>query len=70
MARNYDLLPKGAHVIDPKNGIDAVRDLAIAGGKIAAIAPQMNADDAGKIVFDIKGAGVPWRKGKLKYPEK
>ena len=39
----YDILLKGGHVIDAKNAIDAVRDVAIAGGKIAAIAPQIPA---------------------------
>ena len=29
----YDLLIKGGHVIDPKNGIDAVRDVAIKGAR-------------------------------------
>src|SRR6516225_7766272 len=33
----YDLLLKGGHVIDAKNGISAVRDVAIAQGKIAAV---------------------------------
>jgi dihydroorotase len=28
----YDLLLKGGHVIDPKNGIDGPMDVAIAGG--------------------------------------
>ena len=30
----YDVLVKGGHVIDPKNGIDAVMDVAIKQGKI------------------------------------
>ena len=34
----YDLLLRGGHVIDPRNGISAVRDVAIAGGKVAAVA--------------------------------
>src|SRR6266545_6243036 len=33
----YDLLVKGAHVIDPKNGISAVRDVAIRDGRIARV---------------------------------
>jgi dihydroorotase len=33
----YDLLLKGGHVIDGKNGISAVRDVAISQGKIAAV---------------------------------
>jgi dihydroorotase len=34
----YDLLLKGAHVIDPKNKLNAVRDVAIRDGSIAAVA--------------------------------
>ena len=34
----YDLLLKGGHVIDAKNRIDGVRDVAIAGGRIALVA--------------------------------
>ena len=33
----YDVLLRGGHVIDPRNGIDAVMDVAVAGGKIAAV---------------------------------
>jgi dihydroorotase len=33
-AATYDLIIKGGRVIDPASGLDAVRDLAIAGGKI------------------------------------
>src|SRR5260370_32413072 len=46
----YDLLLQGGHVIDPKNKIDAVRDVAIRSGKIAAIAPQIPVSQARKIV--------------------
>src|SRR4051812_15507297 len=46
----YDLLLKGGHVIDARNGISAVRDVAIAGGKIAAVAPSIDAADAFKTV--------------------
>lgn len=35
---DYDLLLKGAHVIDPKNRINAVRDVAIRNGVIAEVA--------------------------------
>ena len=34
----YDLLLKGGHVIDPKNRISAVRDVAVHQGKVAAVA--------------------------------
>ena len=46
----YDLLLKGGHVIDAKNGIDAIRDVAIAAGKIAAVAENIPADQARKVV--------------------
>src|SRR5574341_2648256 len=38
----YDLVLKGGHVIDPKNNVDAVRDVAIRGGRIAAVAPNLS----------------------------
>ena len=50
----YDLLLKGGHVIDPKNGIDAVRDVAVAGGKIAAVGKDLAAGDARKVI-DVRG---------------
>jgi dihydroorotase len=46
----YDLLIKGGHVIDPKNGIDAVRDVAIKDGKIAAVSADIPAAQAAKVV--------------------
>lgn len=36
-AQNYDLILRGGHVIDPANGINGVMDVAVAGGKIAAV---------------------------------
>lgn len=52
--QKYDLLLKGGHVIDPKNKISAVRDVAIADGKVFAIATNINAADAFKVV-DVSG---------------
>jgi dihydroorotase len=46
----YDLLLKGGHVIDAKNNISAVRDVAITQGKIAAIAENIPASDARKTI--------------------
>jgi dihydroorotase len=46
----YDLLLKGGHLIDPKSGISARRDVAIAGGKIAAVAESIPAERARKVV--------------------
>ncbi|MCC6585860.1 MAG: amidohydrolase/deacetylase family metallohydrolase [Bryobacterales bacterium] len=48
--QTYDLLLKGGHVIDPKNNIDAVRDVAIAGNKIAKVAANIPATDAKTVV--------------------
>ena len=46
----YDLLLKGGHLIDPKNNISAVRDLAMRDGLIAAVAADIPATQARKIV--------------------
>lgn len=46
----YDLLLKGGHVIDPKNGINGLMDVAIAGDKIAAVAANLPAARAAKVV--------------------
>ena len=48
---------KGGHVIDPKNGLDAVRDVAIRKGKIAAIDTNLPAKRA-KISIDVSGLYV------------
>jgi dihydroorotase len=45
----YDLVLKGGHVIDPKNKIDAVMDVAIAGGKIARVAASIPAAEARRV---------------------
>jgi len=47
---NYDLLLQGGHLIDAKNGISAVRDLAIKDGEVAAVAPQIDPASALKVV--------------------
>ncbi|MBV6432338.1 MAG: Allantoinase [Bryobacteraceae bacterium] len=46
----YDLLLKGGHVIDPKNHIDAVRDVAVEAGKVAAVEENIPASRARKVV--------------------
>ena len=55
-AATYDLIIKGGRVIDPSTGLDAVHDVAVSAGKIAAVEPGIagNAaetiDARGKIV--------------------
>jgi len=50
MAQDYDLLLKGGHVIDGKNKISAVRDVAIQDGKIAAVEANIDPAKARKVV--------------------
>ena len=47
---DYDLLLKGGQVIDPKNGINAVRDVAIKDRKIVEVAPNIAPSKAHKVV--------------------
>lgn len=49
----YDLLLKGAHVVDPLNGVNGVADVAIVGGKIAAVAKEL--DNNAWEVIDLTG---------------
>ncbi len=53
----YDLLLRGGHVIDAKNHIDAVMDVAIKDGRIAQVAPSLKPADAIKTI-DVKGMYV------------
>ncbi len=53
----YDLLLKGGHVLDGKNQINAVRDVAIKDHKIAAVAASIPASQAAKVV-DVSGLYV------------
>jgi dihydroorotase len=49
-AQRYDLLLQHGHVIDPRNNIDAVMDVAISNGKIAKVATTIPSTDAVKTV--------------------
>ncbi len=53
-AQDYDLLIRGGRVLDPKNGIDAVMDVAVAGGKIARVAAGISPASA-RTVADATG---------------
>ena len=44
LAATYDVIVKGGRVIDPSLRINAIRDVAIAGGRIAAVEADMAAD--------------------------
>jgi len=55
-ATKYDLLVKGGRVVDPSHKLNAIRDVAIANGKIAAVATNISGgaretiDAGGKLV--------------------
>ena len=48
-AATYDLIVRGGRVIDPSLGIDAVRDVAVVGSRIAAVEENIKGDAAGTI---------------------
>jgi dihydroorotase len=52
-AASYDLILKGGRVIDPSVRLDAIRDVAISGGRIAAIETTIAGDAADTI--DARG---------------
>lgn len=53
-AQTYDLLLQGGHVIDPANSIDQAMDVAVAGDKIARVAPHISSNQA-KTTVDVSG---------------
>jgi len=53
----YDLVLKGGRVIDPSRRFDAMADVAITNGRIAAVQPSIPASAAGEVV-DAAGALV------------
>jgi dihydroorotase len=50
----YDLVLKGGRVIDPRNNVDRVADVAVTAGKIAAVGDNLT----GKQTLDVKGLVV------------
>jgi dihydroorotase len=55
MQQRFELVLKGGRVIDPAQGIDGIQDVAVADGKIAAVAPDLAG--AGEVI-DVRGALV------------
>lgn len=53
-AQEYNIVIKGGHVIDPKNNINEVMDVAINNGKIAQVAKNIDPKKATQVV-DAKG---------------
>ena len=57
MGQQYNIVIKDGHVIDPKNNIDAIMDVAITDGKIALVAKSIDAKQAIQVV-NAKGLYV------------
>jgi len=49
-SQQIDILLKGGHVIDPKNNIDGIFDVAITAGKITNVAPNIPASEARRVI--------------------
>lgn len=49
-SKPYNIVIKGGHVIDPKNNINQVMDVAIADGKIAKVAANIDASQSTHVV--------------------
>ncbi len=49
-AQQYSVLIKGGHLVDPKNNINRVMDIAISGDTIAAVAPSIDAAKAARVI--------------------
>ena len=52
-----DLLLRGGHVVDPANGLDGPADVAVAGGRIVPVGPDLPAG-GGQRVLDVSGLYV------------
>ena len=49
-AAEYDLLIKGGRVIDPSRNVDRVADVAVTGGRIAAVRPNIPPTSAASVI--------------------
>ncbi len=56
-AQEIDILIKNGHVLDPKNNIDGIMDVAIANGKIAAVGEDLVEENV-KTIIDATGLYV------------
>jgi dihydroorotase len=50
ISNHYDVVISGGHVIDPAQGIDGPRDVAISGELIAAVAEQLPPHTSGRVI--------------------
>jgi predicted amidohydrolase len=57
----YDLLTKGGTVVDPSQGLNAARDVALSDGRVAAV--DIIRLDEGRFTL-TDSYGVPWRRNR------
>jgi dihydroorotase len=50
---DYELILKGGRILDPSQGLDTIADVAFAGGRVAAIGPNLASKVAG--LHDVSG---------------
>ncbi len=53
-AQQYDMILKGGHVVDPKNHVDAVEDIAVKDGVVVEVASHIDSKQAVKTIV-VKG---------------
>src|SRR5690348_8423161 len=53
----YDLILAGGRLIDPRHGVDSIRDIGIRDGRVAAVAEHLPRDGAVR-VDDVTGSMV------------
>jgi N-acyl-D-glutamate deacylase len=51
----FDVVLRGGRVVDPESGLDAVRDVAITGDRVAGIGPNL---PPGRLDLDVAGQVV------------
>ena len=49
----HELIFRGAHVVDPSQGIDSICDVSVKGNVIAAVAPSIEDNEAE--IIDVAG---------------
>ncbi len=54
--QDYDLLIRGGHVMDPRNGVDRVMDVAVKDGRVAAV--ESSVKGSAKQIIDANGLYV------------
>jgi len=57
MRKTYDLILRGGHLTDPANDRDGLFDIAVAHGKIAAVAPELPGAQAHEVI-EVRGKRI------------